>query len=352
MSHRNIAGGENSCPTSRACWAGKRVPGRRPGTNASRAQHVEIRWDGERLEVCRLSAARNPVFVGGHERDRFTIAPGEHFVIGETTFTLAEEGIRISVDLPQPAMEQTFSAEQLKQLRFRNADQRIDVLSGIPEIISGAASDEELWVRLTNVLLCGIPNGIAAALVAVEGEGPTSTVRVLYWDRRQISDRPFQPSAKLIRQAMQTRQSVVHVWNEAERGTAAGSPAADGDWAFCSPVRGRACRGWAIYVAGCWSTDPSGPAGLAVAALQEDLKFTELVATTLSSLREVRLLERNQASLRPFFSPLVLEALAERDPDEVLARARRRSPCCFAICGGSPGIPSRRPAICTGCCAA
>jgi adenylate cyclase len=118
---------------------------------------------------------------------------------------------------------------------------------------------------------------------------------------------------------MQTRQSVVHVWNEAERGTAAGNPAADGDWAFCSPVRGRACRGWAIYVAGCWSTDRSGPAGLAVAALQEDLKFTELVATTLSSLREVRLLERNQASLRPFFSPLVLEALAERDPVEVLA---------------------------------
>lgn len=281
-------------------------------------QHVEICWDGERLEVCRLSAARNPVFFGGGERDRFTIVPGEHFVIGETTFTLAEEGIRISVELPQPALEQTFSVEQLKQLRFRNADQRIDVLSGIPEIISGAASDEELWVRLTNVLLCGIPNGIAAALVAVEGEGPTSTVRVLYWDRRRISDRPFQPSAPLIRQAMQTRQSVVHVWNEAERGTASGL-AGDGDWAFCSPVRGRACRGWAIYVAGSWSTEPAGPSGLAVAALQEDIKFTELVATTLSSLREVRLLERNQASLRPFFSPLVLEALAERDPDEVLA---------------------------------
>lgn len=66
-------------------------------------QHVEIRWDGERLEVGRLSAARNPVFVGGHERDRFAIVPGEHFVIGETTFTLAEEGIRISLEQPQPA---------------------------------------------------------------------------------------------------------------------------------------------------------------------------------------------------------------------------------------------------------
>ncbi len=282
-------------------------------------QHVEICWDGQYLTVCRLSAARNPVFAGGCERDRFTLVPGEHFVIGETTFTLAQEGIRISLDLPQPALEQTFSADQLKQLRFRNADQRIDVLSGIPEIISGAVSDEELWVRLTNVLLCGIPSGLAAALVAVEGEGPTSTVRVLYWDRRQLLDRPFQPSAKLIRQALQTGQSVIHVWNEAERGTTAGGSAVDGDWAFCTPVRGRACRGWALYVAGCWSAAPASPSGLAVAALQEDVKFTELVATTLSSLRDVRLLERNQAGLRPFFSPLVLEALAERDPDEVLA---------------------------------
>jgi adenylate cyclase len=116
---------------------------------------------------------------------------------------------------------------------------------------------------------------------------------------------------------MRTGQSVVHVWDEADRWSARGG-VFDGDWAFCTPVPGKACRGWAIYVAGRWSTEPSGPAGLAVASLQEDLKFAELVATTLSSLREVRLLERSQAGLRPFFSPVVLEALAEHDPDEVL----------------------------------
>jgi len=192
------------------------------------------------------------------------------------------------------------------------------VLSRIPEIIAGAASDEELWVRLTNVLLCGIPNGTATALVVAEGKGSESAVRVLYWDRRQQSERPFQPSERLIRQAVQAQQSVVHIWNAAER-WAEGGPGTDGDWAFCSPVRGRACRGWAIYVAGGWPTATPGPSGLLMASLQEDLKFTELAATTLSSLREVRLLERNHASLRPFFSPVVLEALAQHDPEEVLA---------------------------------
>ena len=281
-------------------------------------RHAALCWRDEQLEVRRLPAARNPVFLHGGELDRFTIVPGEHFVIGETTFSLVEDAIRISVELPQPATERTFSAEQLQQLPFRHADQRMDALSRIPEIIAGAASDEELWVRLTNLLLGGIPNGTAAAVVAADRGGAASAVRVLYWDRRLISDRPFQPSERLIRQAVQTQQSVVHVWNAAERWAAAG-PGADGDWAFCSPVRGRACRGWAIYVAGCWPTATPGPSGLLMAALQEDLKFTELAATTLSSLREVRWLERNQASLRPFFSPLVLEALAEHDPEEVLA---------------------------------
>jgi adenylate cyclase len=44
-----------------------------------------------------------------------------------------------------------------------------------------------------------------------------------------------------------------------------------------------------------------------------------LVATTLGSLRQVRALQRRQDSLRNFFSPVVLEALANRDPEQVLA---------------------------------
>jgi adenylate cyclase len=49
------------------------------------------------------------------------------------------------------------------------------------------------------------------------------------------------------------------------------------------------------------------------------LKFTELAATTLGNLRKVQLLEQNHTKLSQFFSPVVLEALAGQDPDEVLA---------------------------------
>ena len=70
-------------------------------------------------------------------------------MIGETTFTLAEERVTISVNAPQPVTEQTFSPDYLRSIRFRNADQRIDVLSRLPEIM---AQYEILRAEVENVV--------------------------------------------------------------------------------------------------------------------------------------------------------------------------------------------------------
>lgn len=281
-------------------------------------RHAELRWQEARLQVHRIAGSRNAVFVRGCEEDDFTMMPGEHFVIGDTSFTLTDERVTVTLEAPRPVTEQTFSAQYLKDLRFRDADERIEVLSRIPEIISSAASDEEMFVRLLNVLLSGISQAIAAAVVAVDPQQTESPITVLHWDRRTVSDRDFQPSDKLIRQAVSTDKSVVHIWSSSSQ-RAAPSFNPDGDWAFCTPVAGKSCPGWAIYVAGGFSGDARSPDGASVRALRDDLKFTELVATTVSSLREVRLLERSQTSLRQFFSPVVSEALVGHDPDEVLA---------------------------------
>src|SRR6185437_1879212 len=50
-----------------------------------------------------------------------------------------------------------------------------------------------------------------------------------------------------------------------------------------------------------------------------DLKFTELVASILGALRQVRRLQRKQAVLSQFFSPVVIVSLADEDPEVVLA---------------------------------
>ncbi len=92
------------------------------------------------------------------------------------------------------------------------------------------------------------------------------------------------------------------------------------DWAFCTPVLGKACRGWGLYVAGRFNAERSGLTPTSDPSdLREDVKFTELVSAMLSSLRQMRLLEHRHATLSQFFSPVVLETLADEDPEVVLA---------------------------------
>ena len=287
-------------------------------------RHVEICFRSGRLEVHVLPEARNPVFARGEEVTQLHVAPGEHFVIGGTTFTLTDEPVSVTLDAPEPVSQQSFSPQYLKQVRFRNADQRIDVLSRLPEIILGAASDTELFVRLVNVLLAGVPRASTVAVIAARREpdesGDGAAIEVLHWDRRLLTGGGFRPSEQLIRQAIDKGESVVHVWKgDAQRAGPSYTQGEDVDWAFCTPVPGDACRGWVIYVAGRLVGDhsltsrPSDPHDL-----RDDLKFTELAATTLSSLREVRALERAHAGLSQFFSPLVLDVLAGEDPEVVL----------------------------------
>jgi len=285
-------------------------------------RHAELYWHRGRLDVKKNPSAANPIFVEGRRSAEFYLRPGEHFVIGKTTFTLADDQVNVSVDVPRPVTEQAYSSKYLKGVRFRNADQRIDVLSRLPEIVSGATSDSELFVRLVNVLLTGIPRASAAAIVSADPDASAGKrVEVLHWDRRVLTGDDFQPSERLIVEAVRDRNGMVHVW----RGTPdAGGPAftisEDTDWACCVPLEGKSCRGWAIYVAGTFSGDehggsrPSDPHDL-----RDDMKFAELAASTLGNLREMRLLARTHASLSGFLSPVVIEALAGEDPERVLA---------------------------------
>ncbi len=76
--------------------------------------------------------------------------------------------MNVTTDAPEPVQQQSFSAQYLKGVRFRNPDHRIEVLSRLPDVISGASDDRELFVRLVSMLLAGVPRADAAAVVAVE----------------------------------------------------------------------------------------------------------------------------------------------------------------------------------------
>jgi adenylate cyclase len=310
-------------------------------------RHAELLWNGNFLQVTKLPDARNPLFLHGKEVEGCSIGPGEHFVIGQTTFTLADQQVNVTTDAPAPVQQQSFSAQYLKQVQFRNPDHRIEVLSRLPDVISGATGDQELFVRLVSMLLAGVPRADAAAVVAVEAwdEGQTtgsplrapaegwsgegqgvralhrSASHVLHWDQRLAITTNFRPSQGLILESLRQGQSVLQVWRGAEMtGNELFTASDTFDWAFCTPVLGKASRGWGLYVAGRFNVERSGMTPSSDPTdLREDVKFTELVAAMLSSLRQMRLLEHRQATLSQFFSPVVLDTLAVEDPEIVLA---------------------------------
>jgi adenylate cyclase len=312
-------------------------------------RHVELVWRDGRLHVAVLEGARNPVFFRGHKTDSFSLRPGDHFVIGQTTFSLVDERANVAGDLPQPAGERTFTVEELRGQPFRHADKRIDVLSRLPDIISGSANEQEMLVRLVNLLLTGIERASAAAVieVSVQGSGfgvqepgvggresangttdkPKSEIQilnsdpvtVLHWDRRALVAGDFRPSERLIRQAALSGESTAYVWpSQQPRGEGEFTVSEGIDWAFCVPIRGREPSGWAMYITGSFASDLSAKQP-DVESLRDDVKFAELTASTMAALRESHLLARRQAGLGQFFSPVVLEALSQQDADEALA---------------------------------
>lgn len=282
-------------------------------------QHVRIALRENSVRVEQLEAARNPVFFLGREQKKFNVRSGQHFVIGATTFTVSNEQVHVTLDTPSPMTEQTYQPQYLRQVRYRDADKRISVLGQLPEVIAQANNESELFVRLVNLLLSGIPRANAVAIVRVQ-EDDDDAVSVLQWDRRRLAEDEFQPSGRLIRQAVQTQQSIVHIWEDKTKHQPQFTFRNEGAWAFTTPLSGDASKGWAIYVTGGYSNaDDSKSASDATSEdLRDDVKFTELAASTLANLRQVKLLEKQQSSLDSFFSPLVLKAFQGLDPEEVL----------------------------------
>ena len=291
------------------------------------SQHATIRCQAGILHVQQLDEIRNPIFFRGRKENQFQIIAGEHFVIGTTTFALADEKLQLSLNEPLPATEKTFSAQDLQAIRFRDADQQIDLLSELPKIISRTAENEELFSQLINLLLRGVSLACGVALVVAETAEQDATassppsIRVLHWDSRTGSASDIRPSQRLIRQATETKKSVAYVWNgKREENLPTLTASENMDWAFCTPINSPACPGWAIYLEGKFEQHSSlAPETYHPQVLRDEMKFTELVASSLGDSRHLEKLKRNQAVFGQFFPAVILDALTTQDPEDLLA---------------------------------
>ena len=291
-------------------------------SRVSRA-HAMVRWDGETLRVERAIDARNPIYFRGQQDEVFSLKIGEHFVIGVTSFTLANQQVAVGrkIDEGNLVSEESFTSKELTAIRYRDSQRRIEALERLPAILGNSVNDEELVVRVVNVLMSAIRT---ATFIAIVNDADTSRqdhvheqdeLQILHWDSHDLKRKNFSPSHSLIARATELGRSVLHTWS--------GSPTAftqmaNVDWAFCVPIVGQGSDGWAIYVAGTLDQlsesdagDSNTPTENTTVALHEEMKFAELTASTIAALRQSRFLQQRQDLLRPFFPPVIRRSIMQ-----------------------------------------
>ena len=280
-------------------------------------QHANIKLEGDSISVVRHLDASNPIFYQGAESEEFQLSYCQHFVIGETMFTLEPSRLAATLASQPPVAEQTIMLSDLHKLPFEETSQRIELLSQLPQIISSATDEQELLADLTGWLFKGISRATGIALVRRTAE-QREAIEIMHWDYRGQKDTYFSPSQNLIEQAIESQLSTIHFWDQ---GTQSEYTELQGiDWAFCIPIQGATCQNWGLYVAGQSDSHfPSGDDSLTQYQVKQDLKYAELASSTLSNLRMLKNLERSQAHFRQYFPDVVVEALSNGSAAELLA---------------------------------
>lgn len=295
--------------------------------------HASLEWKDGRLWVQRISTknppfkvdklpyrATNPIFYRDEDQrfTRFSLAPGESFVIGETRFTLMGPA-PVLPEEPAPSAEMTCVPGELEKVRFLDPDERLEVLSDLPEVIRFTVKDEELEQRVATVLLRGIPRARAAAVVRLNTDRPAPTVEVLAAQQRDREQSRLKPSVRLVHKALRSGKNEVYGWdvqNDSSQFTT--ETLGEFEWALCVPLPEESSPGWALYVSGRLAGPP--PAGTTQAdLLKPDMKFAGLVADVFGSLRLVRDLRKRHDELARFLSRSVMAELARCEADGIAA---------------------------------
>jgi adenylate cyclase len=307
-------------------------------------EHFDVEWDGAALKVTCLEAARNPIVVGEDPVRSAIIANGTKFVIGQTEFTFVGDAVEDTVVSDAPVAsgdvdidEHSFNRDDLKNFEFRDAGQQMELLSQLPAMLDESPTDADFAAQLVELLMQGIPASDAVAVVqydmpdmpddddgaaAVAGfsvlpEKP-SMMRVATRDEYEGR---FRPSRRLVLSALTRQESIVHLWNDESEEESDDGPqftvSDDLDWAFCTPILSDSTRGWVLYVSGITEGD------IEEGDLGGDLRFAELMAQFIASVRSVRTLQETQTQLSSFFSPKVIESLTGQDSHLALVPQER-----------------------------
>ena len=287
-------------------------------------EHAQLRWHNGQLQVRCMEKATNSIVINGESFRESKIDVGGEFLIGATKFRLvgsaepeASSDLDMSDDEPLAGL-QTYQSDELNEFQFSDPIRQMDMLARLPKMITGSTSDEALAGTLVDVLLETIPAGVATAVMRYEGDlsenlenplasgfDPSKPAMMRVATRDDYEGR-FKPSRRMISSALQTGKSVLHIW-DGDEGNGQFTVSGSLDWAFCTPIVADNQGGWCLYVSG-QGSENSG-VFIDEDVLKGDLRFVELVAQFIGSIRHVRMLEEQKTQLSSFFSPRIMDSL-------------------------------------------
>lgn len=271
--------------------------------------HVRLSVDDSRVRLERMPESRNPVYRDGEEVESATLSPGDRFVIGSTTVFITAANVDPSDPVRLPIEQFTFDPDELRKVRFVDANQRIEVLAQLPDLIRRSRVDAELHGKLAQLLLEGISSAAGVAIVHLSATGE---VDVLHSARQQGDSVPVEASVRLVRQAMRSSgRTVLHVWENTLTQTESYTQSAEFDWAFCSPVIHATGGAWGIYVAGSFDASGVHAGSPDSGQVRADVRFTEFVAEIITTVERENRWERQKTALQQFLPPPVLDALGD-----------------------------------------
>jgi len=270
-------------------------------------EHADLELVEEGLLVRALETARNPILVKNKELREFLVLPGEEFQIGRTTFQFFD--VESVQSHNTTFIEHTYTKQQLTAIRFKDAEGCLNALSEVPRLISESITDEEFATEIVELILKAMLDVEVVAVIQFDesADYDSPEPKLMRWNGRDKVKR-FLPSRRLMAKVLQRRCSAIHLWEESggER-TPGYTMSGNLDWAFCTPIPAARDR-WCLYVSGRRQFTGTGSIESPTDLLSE-LRFAELTANFIGSIRRVRWLERQQSQMRQFFSPAVVEML-------------------------------------------
>lgn len=346
-------------------------------------EHADFKWLDGRLKVTCTDGATNPIIWAGRPQREVSISPGDSIRIGMTEFRLdgshaagvdvrsstldttravnagqmtldlsgdefdgetpalrelpVQSGIEPTVALvsaPEGDVEEySYAGDELKHVEFADPTRQMELLANLPRMITASESDVDLALKLVGLLLDAIPQAVAAAVVQYDetvvadlrSTGADSfelpKPRLMRVQTRDTYDGRFVPSRRLLSRALRLTESNLHIWAGGAAGGAQFTMSDSLNWAFCTPIASESCIGWCLYVSGEGGKD--GNQFITEDDLKGDLRFTELLAQFIGSIRQVRLLQEQKTQLSSFFSPKVVQSLTGRSAADVLKPSER-----------------------------